>query len=75
MSDPTASLQDRTGLLCAALMQWSDGNTAADMVAAKRAGSAAIDAIDALLRDLYTLRGRLVWQVRQLDTAAGHHVA
>ncbi len=75
MSDPTASLQDRTGVLCAALMQWSDGHGAADKAAARRAGSTAIDAIDALLRDLYALRGRLVRQVRQIDTVAGHRVA
>ncbi len=75
MSDPTASLQDRTGVLCAALVQWSDGATAADGAAARRAGGRAIDAIDALLRDLYALRGRLVQQVRQMDTVAGHRVA
>ncbi len=75
MSDPTASLQDRTGVLCAALMQWSDGDSAAGKAAARRAGSTAIDAIDALLRDLYALRGRLVRQVRQMDTVAGHRVA
>ena len=75
MSDPTASLHDRTGVLCAALMQWSDGDSAADTAAAKRAGGTAIDAIDALLRDLYALRGRLVRQIRQMDTVAGHRVA
>jgi hypothetical protein len=75
MSDPTASLQDRADALCAALIQWADGDTAPDKAAASRAGSAAIDAIDALLRDLYTLRGRLVRQVRQIDTAARHRVA
>ena len=71
MSDPAASLQDRTSVLCAALMQWSERDTAAD----KAADSTVIDAVDALLRDLYALRGRLVRQVRQMDTVAGHRVA
>jgi hypothetical protein len=67
MSDPTASLRDRTGILGAALVQWADRGTARDKAAARRAGSTAVDAIDALLRDLYTLRGRLVREIRQAD--------
>ena len=54
---PSTTAVTRTGVLCAALIQWSDGDTAPDKAAARRAGSTAIDAIDALLRDLYALRG------------------
>jgi hypothetical protein len=67
MSDPVASLQGRAGILGAALVQWADRATAPDKAAARRAGSAAVDAIDALLRDLFALRGRLVREIRQAD--------
>jgi hypothetical protein len=75
MSDLTASLQDRTGVLGVALVQWADRNNAADKAAARRAGAAAVDAIDAMLRDLFLLRGRLVQEIRQADDAAGRRVA
>jgi hypothetical protein len=75
MSDPTASLRDRTSVLGVALMQWADRDTAGDKAAARRAGSTAVDAIDALLRDLFVLRGRLVREIRQADDAARPRVA
>jgi hypothetical protein len=75
MGDLTASLQDRTGVLGVALVQWADRNTAPDKAAARRAGAAAVDAIDAMLRDLFVLRGRLVQEIRQADGAAGRRVA
>ena len=70
MSDPTASLRDRTGILDLALVQWASRGTEPDKAAARRAGSTAVDAIDALLRDLFLLRGRLVREIRQADDAA-----
>ncbi len=75
MSDPTASLRDRTSVLGVALTQWADRGTAQDKAAARRAGSTAVDAIDALLRDLFALRGRLVREIRQADDAARPRVA
>ena len=75
MSDPMTSLRDLTGVLGVALAQWADGDAAQDKAAARRAASAAVDAIDALLRDLYLLRGRLVQEIRQADGAARRHVA
>jgi hypothetical protein len=75
MSDPTASLRDRTSVLGVALMQWADRDTAEDKAAARRAGSTAVDTIDALLRDLFLLRGRLVREIRQADGAARYRVA
>ena len=75
MSDPTASLRDRTSVLGVALTQWADRGTAPDKAAARRAGSTAVDAIDALLRDLFVLRGRLVREIRQADDAARPRVA
>jgi hypothetical protein len=75
MSEPMTSLRDRTGVLSAALAQWADGDTAQDKAAARQAASAAVDAIDALLRDLYLLRGRLVQEIRQADGAPRPRVA
>jgi len=64
MSDPVATVRERTGILSAALEQWADQATAPDKATARRAASTAVDAIDALLRDLYLLRGRLVQEIR-----------
>jgi hypothetical protein len=75
MSDPTASLRDRTSVLGAALIHWADRGTAGDRAAARRAGSTAVDAIDALLRELFVLRGRLVREICQADDAARRQVA
>jgi hypothetical protein len=75
MNDPTASLRDRTSVLGVALMQWADRDTARDKAAARRAGGTAVDAIDALLRDLFVLRGRLVREIRQAGDAARPRVA
>jgi len=75
MSDPTASLRDRTGILDLALVQWANRDTEPDKAAARRAGSTAVDTIDALLRDLFLLRGRLVREIRQADGAARCRVA
>jgi hypothetical protein len=70
MSDPLANLRDRTGVLGVALAQWADRSNARDTAAVRRAGTTAVDAIDAMLRDLFLLRGRLVQEIRQTDDAA-----
>jgi hypothetical protein len=75
MIDPMTSLRDRTSVLGAALAQWADEATAQDKAAARRAGSAVVDAIDALLRDLYVLRGQLIRQIREATDAARSRVA
>jgi hypothetical protein len=75
MNDPVASLRDHTGILTAALEQWAGKATAPDKPTARQAARAAVDAIDALLRDLYLLRGHLVQAIRQADNAAGCRVA
>ena len=75
MSDPVASLRDHTGILSTALEQWAGQATAPNEATARRAASTAVDAIDALLRDLYLLRGRLVQVIRQADSAARRQVA
>jgi hypothetical protein len=75
MSDPMANLRDSTAVLGVALVQWADRSTAPDQSAARRTGAAAVDAIDAMLRDLFVLRGRLVQEIRQADDAARRRVA
>jgi hypothetical protein len=75
MSDPVTSLCDHTGILTAALEQWVGQTTAPDKAAARRAASTAVDAIDAVLRDLYLLRGRLVQEIRHAGNAARCQIA
>jgi hypothetical protein len=75
MSDLTTILRDRIGVLCVALTQWAQRDTAQDTAAARRVSGTALDAIDALLRDLYLLRGRLVQEARQADGTARRRVA
>jgi hypothetical protein len=75
MSDTATSLRDRTGVLGVALAQRADRDAAPGKAAARQAASAAVDAIDALLRDLYLLRGRLVQEIRQADGAPRPRVA
>ena len=75
MSDPMANLRDSTAVLGVALSQWAGRSTAPDKAAARRAGTTAVDAIDAMLRDLFELRGRLVQETRQADNAARRRVA
>jgi hypothetical protein len=75
MSDPITSLRDQTDVLRGALEQWANRATAVDKATAKQAASTAVDAIDALLRDLYLLRGRLVQEMRHADGADRRRVA
>ena len=80
MSEPEASLRERTDVLIAALEQWAGQATAPDQaaldqVAAGQLASIALDAIDALLRDLFLLRGRLVQEIRRAGGTARPQVA
>jgi hypothetical protein len=75
MSDPVASLHERVGVVTAALEQWTGQSAAPDQAAARQAASAAVDAIDALLRDLFLLRGHLVQEIRQGGGGARPQVA
>ena len=75
MSDPVASLRERADVLTAALEQWAGQATTPDQAAARQAASVAVDAIDALLRDLFLLRGHLVQEIRRDGGAARPQVA
>ena len=81
MSDPVPSLHERVGVVTAALEQWTGQSAtpgqavAPDQAAARQAASTAVDAIDALLRDLFLLRGHLVQEIRHGGGAARPQVA
>jgi hypothetical protein len=68
-TDPMTALQDQLGILGTALAQWDQRETAAGEAAVRRAASTAVNAIDAMLRDLYLIRGRLVSEIRAADDA------
>jgi hypothetical protein len=68
MNDPAASLRERAGVLTTALEQWAGQATTPDQAAARRAARTAVDAIDALLRELFLLRGHLVQEIRHSGT-------
>jgi hypothetical protein len=57
--------------LDAALTLWATRDDTKPQPDVRRAANAAIDTIDALLRDLYLLRGRLTGEIRAADDAAG----
>jgi hypothetical protein len=69
--DPMTGLHDQLGVLGVALAQWDEREAAANKAAARHAGAEAVNAIDAILRQLYLLRGRLVREIRQDDDALG----
>jgi hypothetical protein len=71
VSDQVASLRERVGVLTAALEQWAGQAAAPGQAAAQPAASTAVDAIDALLRDLFLLRGRLVQEIRHRGAHRG----
>lgn len=75
MSDPVASLHERVGVVTAALEHWTGQAAPPDQAAARQAASTAVDAIDALLRELFLLRGHLVQEIRRGGGAAGPQVA
>ncbi len=75
MSDPVASLRERADIVTAALEHRADQAAAPDQAAALQAASTAVDAIDALLRDLFLLRGHLVQEIRHGGGAARRQVA
>ncbi len=58
--DSLAVLHDQLGVLGESLAQ---RDQAADKAAARRAASTAVEAIDAMLRELYPIRGRLVREI------------
>lgn len=68
--DFTGCLDGHNGVLGVALAQWAARDDTKAHPEERRAANAAMDAIDAMLRELHTLRARLVSEIRVDDDAA-----
>jgi hypothetical protein len=69
LADVAGQLEDRAEELGFALGEWAYRDSAADRAAARRAANRAMDAIDAMLTQLYALRQALVSEIRDADDA------
>lgn len=67
-------LADLTWVLDGALAEWAGRDDSRPQPEVRQAANVAVDAIDAMLRELYTARGQLVAEVRQSDAAAAARV-
>lgn len=56
--------------LAAALALWIDRDDSRPQPEVRRAANTAVDAMDAMLRELYLMRGRLVSEIRVSDDIA-----
>ena len=66
----THSLKESAGALAAALGEWATRDDTVPQPEVREAANTAMDAIDAMLRELYLMRGRLVSEIRDADDAA-----
>ena len=67
--DVHARLEDPMGVLAIALAQWETRDDSKAQPEVRRAANKAMDTIDAMLRDLYAMRSRLVGEIRLSDDA------
>jgi hypothetical protein len=67
--DVYAKLEDPMGVLSIALGQWEDRDDTRRQAHLRQAANTAMDAIDAMLRDLHAMRSRLVGEIRAADDA------
>jgi hypothetical protein len=72
--DFTGRLDDHNGTLGVALAQWAARDDSQPDAYVTRAGNTAIDSIDAMLRELHQLRGRLIDEQRVRSDLAGARV-
>jgi hypothetical protein len=56
-------------VLLTALQVWGDRDDSKPQAEVRRAANTAMDAIDAMLRDLYLMRARLIGEIRVSDDA------
>ena len=68
------ALEDPMGVLGVALAQWETRDDAVAQPEIRRAANTAMDAIDAMLRDLYAIRARLVTEIRAADDVTAARV-
>ena len=67
--DVYAKLEDLMGVLSIALGQWERRDETRPQPEVRRAANKAVDAIDAMLGELYALRSRLLDEMRDSDDA------
>jgi hypothetical protein len=67
--DVYAKLEDPVGVLSIALGQWEDRDDTKARPEVRRAANKAMDQIDLMLRELHTMRARLVSEMRAYDDA------
>jgi hypothetical protein len=63
------AIRQQLGQLGTALALWNTRDDSRPCPEARRAASAAVDAIDAMLRELHAVRARLITEIRQSDDA------
>ena len=68
--DVTGRLDEQNGILGVALAQWAARDDSKPDPEARQAANTAMDAVDAMLRELHELRTRLVSEIRASDDAA-----
>ena len=69
-----ARLDDPVRVLTAALSAWQGRDDTRPQPEVRRAANTAMDQIDAMVRELYAMRSRLVTEVRASDDATGRRV-
>ena len=72
--DVYARLEDPMGVLSVALGQWEQRDDGKAQPAVRRAANEAMDTIDAMIAKLYSMRSRLVAEIRASDDATAARV-
>jgi len=72
--DVHAKLEDAMGVLAIALAQWEERLAGGPAPEARRAANTAMDAIDAMVRDLHEIREQLTGEIRDADDATAARV-
>lgn len=70
----TGRIEDQNGTLGFALAQWAARDDSKGDADARHAGNTAMDTIDAMLRELHSLRSRLTGEIRDYDDATAVRV-
>jgi hypothetical protein len=68
--DVPGRLENLAGVLGVALAQWATRDDSKAQPETRRAASTAVDAIDAMLRELHAARAALLAEIRRSDDAA-----
>jgi hypothetical protein len=68
--DPMTRLHDQLGILGVALARWAERDDTQAQPEVRQAANTGMDAIDAMLRELYQLRSRLAGEIRRSDDTA-----